>query len=125
VSQKTADFNDKNQSPTQKMPTAFFVSDLDRRQATGDRRQATGDRRQATGDRRQATGDRRQATGDRRQALYTSSNKSCQLSNSIYLLSFYNFLLIHTFIFSLFWKNAGFVRMHRYRLFYKSQQKEF
>ena len=60
VSQKTAHFDQKMNTPSIKLPPAILC---------GDRRQATGDRRQATGDRRQATGDRRQATGDRRQAI--------------------------------------------------------
>jgi hypothetical protein len=34
------------QTPTQKMPSAFFVTDL-----TGNRQQATGNRQQATGNR--------------------------------------------------------------------------
>jgi len=64
MSQESAIFNKKINSPSLKLPKAILSSDRDRRQATGDRRQATGDRRQATGDRRQATGDRRQATGN-------------------------------------------------------------
>jgi hypothetical protein len=43
------------QTPTQKMPSAFFVTDL-----TGNRQQATGNRQQATGNRQQATGNRQQ-----------------------------------------------------------------
>jgi hypothetical protein len=48
---------------TQKMLSAFFVSD------PGNRQQATGNRQQATGNRQQATGNRQQATGNRQ--LYT------------------------------------------------------
>jgi len=50
-------------TPTQKMPTAFFVPD------PGNRQQATGNRQQATGNRQQATGNRQQATGNRQQAI--------------------------------------------------------
>ena len=64
MSRRTANCNEKTQSPTQKMPSAFFVSDLgNRQQATGNRQQATGNRQQATGNRQQATGNRQQATG--------------------------------------------------------------
>jgi hypothetical protein len=48
------DYNQDPQTPTQKMPTAFFAND--RQQATGNRQQATGNRQQATGNRQQATG---------------------------------------------------------------------
>ena len=64
MSRNFANFNLIPQSPTQKMPKAFFVSGL------GNRQQATGNRQQATGNRQQATGNRQQATGNRQ--LYTS-----------------------------------------------------
>jgi len=44
-------------------------------------------RQQATGNRQQATGNRQQATGNRQ--LYTSLNKSSQLTNSVYFPPFW------------------------------------
>jgi len=67
ISQKSAHFNKKMNTPSLKLPEAILSSD--RQQATGNRQQATGNRQQATGNRQQATGNRQQATGNRQQAI--------------------------------------------------------
>jgi uncharacterized protein YjbJ (UPF0337 family) len=98
--QKAANFNDKNQSPTQKMPTAFFVSDLYRQQATGNRQQATGNRQQATGNRQQATGNRQQATGNRyyTHLLTSSVNNPIAYISSLFII-FFSFILLYSHYF--------------------------
>jgi uncharacterized protein YjbJ (UPF0337 family) len=89
MSQKTADYNRNPQIAMQKMPKAFFATDLqqatgNRQQATGNRQQATGNRQQATGNRQQATGNMQQATGNRQQA---TGNRQQATGNYTHLLT--------------------------------------
>jgi len=86
------------QTPTQKMPSAFFVSD-------------PGNRQQATGNRQQATGNRQQATGNYTHLLYYRVKTLTGLVLIKYLSLSPTDTYFHTIHFSQFGYKAGKIRL--------------